>query len=191
MIKHIVVSLFVSLFSVSAFAQANLNSTSAATTNSVAGATNAGNAQSIHFNSSQDGTTTLKAAPSMGGNSFYGSFSSDNCMVSGGGTVSTIIGGASVVTPIRDPQCSLLRVYERTQQAASSVANIDPVTSKKLRQAAVDMLCQVSDEAKKALVNQGLCSDLEGPTIASQQLTSEKEIVKLSYSHKLQKFVEN
>lgn len=193
MINRAVITLLISLIGTSAFAQTKLQSTSAATTNSVAGATNAGNAQNINFVTNSDGTTTLKTAPSMGGNSFYGSFSTDNCMVSGGGTISTILGGASVVSPIRDPECSKLRVFERTMQLASTVRVYDAPKSDKITQAATDILCQVSEEAKKALAYQGLCSDLDAPVVSKEikSNVNDQTMVKLTYSSQLNTFIEN
>lgn len=144
-------------------AQAQSTAQSATQSTATSAAQNAGNAQAITFNSDSSGTSTVRNVPSLGGNGFYGSFSPDNCMVSAGGTAVIAGFGGSVVTPVRDPQCSLLRTFERTQQAAATIAAQDPVTAAKLRQAATDMLCQVSDEARAALARQGLCSDLSAP----------------------------
>lgn len=161
----LIAAVLASLLSLPAMAQINAASTAA--TASTASSLNAGNAQAITFNSEAP-SATLRNVPSLGGNGFFGSFSPDNCMVSGGGTVAVAGFGGSVVTPIRDPQCSLLRTFERTQQAAATVASTDPVTAARLRQAATDMLCQVSDEARAALAHQGLCSDLtRAPAVAA------------------------
>ena len=81
--KTIVLALSLSLAAFSATAQTN--SASSSTTSATSGATNAGNTQGITFNSKSDASGTLRTAPAMGGQSFYGSFSSDSCMVSAGG----------------------------------------------------------------------------------------------------------
>lgn len=200
----LIVGIVASLFSIGAVAQVDVNAITNSNTASTSGAMNAGNAQNIHFNGQTPDKQTLKVAPSLGGNSYYGSFSSDNCMVSAGGSLSTIIGGGSVVAPVRDQQCALLRVFERTQQAAASINDVDPNTAARLRQASTDMLCQVSDEAKIALQNQGLCSDLNVKTIAAKEaemvgskvlaqsdLNEEHKIERYTYSYQLASFVEN
>lgn len=131
----------------------NNNTSSSAQTNSSAGASNAGNAQSITFNS--EAQNRLKAAPALGGNSFYGSFSSDSCMVGAGLGVSIVGFGSNAVTPIRDTQCDIRRSFERTMQAAAS----QPKRAEQLTQAANDMLCSLGGPVFKALNNQSLCSD--------------------------------
>lgn len=140
------------------FAQVTATTNSSANTASTAGATNAGNDQRITFNSSADGTTTLRTTPSMGGNSFYGSFSTDNCANSAGGTIAVPMVGFSGVGPVREEQCAMLRVYERTQQGAAVEQNINPERAVKFRQAASDILCMVSEKGYKAMANQGLCT---------------------------------
>ena len=81
--KTIVLALSLSLAAFSATAQTN--SASSSTTSATSGATNAGNTQGITLNSKSDASGTLRTAPAIGGQSFYGSFSSDSCMVSAGG----------------------------------------------------------------------------------------------------------
>ncbi|CAH1655046.1 exported hypothetical protein [Hyphomicrobiales bacterium] len=151
-------ALLAAIFTFPATAQTTASSQSQNTATGTA--QNAGVHQGIAFNSDASGEQKIKNVPSLGGNGFFGSFSPDNCMVSGGGTAVIAGFGGSVVTPIRDPQCSLLRTFERTQQAAATVAAADPALAYRLRQAATDMLCMVSDEARAALAHQGLCSDL-------------------------------
>lgn len=149
----------------------NVNSGSSATTASSAGATNAGNAQNINFNSRNDGTSTLKSAPALGGQSFYGSFSSDSCMVSAGGGGSVVGFAINAAVPVEDKACSLRRNFERTMQAAASTKDVD--LSKRLQTAAIDMLCATNDATRQALANQGLCSGgLKGaePTAARPTL---------------------
>ncbi|MFG0233074.1 hypothetical protein [Achromobacter sp. 413638] len=153
--KTIVLALSLSLAAFSATAQTN--SASSSTTSATSGATNAGNTQGITFNSKSDASGTLRTAPAMGGQSFYGSFSSDSCMVSAGGGGSVVGFGMNVAFPIEDQKCSLRRNFERTMQAAASTK--DPDRSRRLETAAIDILCQTDDRTKAALVAQGLCTN--------------------------------
>lgn len=133
------------------------NTSSQASTQSTSGATNAGNAQSINFNSKNDGTSTVKSAPPLGGQGFYGSFSSDSCMVSGGGGVSVIGLGGQLVTPVEDKNCSLRRNAERIMQISATTK--DAARSQRLETAAIDVLCRAGAETAAALSGQGLCAD--------------------------------
>lgn len=152
--KTIVLAISLSLVAASAGAQ---TSTSSSTTSASSGATNAGNNQGITLNSSNSGTSTLRSAPPVGGQSFYGSFSSDSCMVSAGGGGSVVGFGMNVAIPIEDQKCSLRRNFERTMQAAASTKDAD--RSRRLETAAIDILCQTDDRTKAALVAQGLCTN--------------------------------
>lgn len=147
----------VAVFPMTASAQVNSNSASSATTNSTAGATNAGNAQNINFNSRNDGTSTQKFAPPVAGQGFYGSFSPDSCMVSGGAGGSTIGVGLNFAMPVEDKNCNLRRNFERIMQASATTK--DPVRSQRLETAAIDVLCQADEKTRAALAGQGLCSD--------------------------------
>lgn len=130
----------------------NSNTSSNASTQSNAGATNAGNAQSITFNS--EAQDRLKTTPALGGNSFYGSFSSDSCMVSAGVGFSVVGFGGTGVTPIRDTNCDLRRSFERIEQAAA----MQPKRAEQLHQAANDVLCSLGGAVYEAMKNQSLCS---------------------------------
>lgn len=152
--KTIVLAISLSLAAMSAGAQ---TSTSSSTTSASSGSTNAGNNQGITLNSSNSGTSTLRSAPPVGGQSFYGSFSSDSCMVSAGGGGSVVGFGMNVAIPIEDQKCSLRRNFERTMQAAASTKDAD--RSRRLETAAIDILCQTDDRTKAALVAQGLCTN--------------------------------
>ncbi|MCH3877477.1 hypothetical protein LZC34_10000, partial [Campylobacter jejuni] len=121
------------------------------------GSTNAGNNQGITLNSNNSGSSTLRTAPPIGAQSFYGSFSSDSCMVSAGGGGSVVGFGMNVAFPVEDQKCSLRRNFERTMQAAASTK--DPDRSRRLEAAAVDILCQTDDRTKAALTAQGLCTN--------------------------------
>ncbi|WP_447990794.1 hypothetical protein [Achromobacter spanius] len=152
--KKIVFAITLSLAAGSAFAQ---TSNSSSTTSATSGSTNAGNNQGITFNSSNNGSSSVKTVPPVGGQSFYGSFSSDSCMVSAGGGGSVIGFGMNVAVPIEDQKCSLRRNFERTMQAAASTKDAD--RSRRLETAAIDILCQTDDRTKAALVAQGLCTN--------------------------------
>lgn len=122
-------------------------------------AQNAGNTQGITFNS--DASGRIKNVPSMGGNGFYGSFSPDSCTVSGGGSVAFAGFGGSVASPVRDEACELYRGVERSMQVSATFQALgDDDTAARLRQGAIDLLCQVSDESRAAFTHQGLCSNL-------------------------------
>jgi hypothetical protein len=151
--KTIVLAISLSLAAVSASAQ---TSSSSATTSASSGSTNAGNNQGITLNSSNSGSSTLRSVPPLGGQSFYGSFSSDSCMVSAGGGGAVVGFGMNIAIPIEDQKCSLRRNFERTMQAAASTRDAD--RSRRLETAAIDILCQTDDRTKAALVAQGLCT---------------------------------
>ena len=147
--KTIVLALSLSLAAFSATAQTN--SASSSTTSATSGATNAGNTQGITFNSKSDASGTLRTAPAIGGQSFYGSFVGQLHGVGGRG--GSVVGfGMNVAFPIEDQKCSLRRNFERTMQAAAST---DPDRSRRLETAAIDILCQTDDRTKAALVAQG------------------------------------
>lgn len=124
--------------------------------NAVSAAQNAGNAQSITFNS--EANDRLKTNPDVAGNGYYGSFSSDFCMGSAGGGFSGGFIGVNGVTPVRDEQCSVLRGVERTMQVATTVQATNPELAASLHQGAVDMLCMLNETVGAALKQQGVCS---------------------------------
>lgn len=135
------------------------NTASSAQNSASSGATNQGNnaAQQITFqNGSVPGHTSVteRFAPSLGGNQFYGSFSQDGCVVSAGGGVSVIGLAVTGAVPVKDEECNARRNFERTMQAAASL----PEYSGKLRQAAIDIMCQTDSATYQAYANQGLCS---------------------------------
>ncbi|WP_447578450.1 hypothetical protein [Achromobacter kerstersii] len=152
--KNIVLAVSLSLAACTAMAQ---TSNSSSTTSASSGSTNAGNNQGITLNSNNSGSSTVKTVPPVGGQSFYGSFSSDSCMVSAGGGGSVVGFGMNIAIPIEDQKCSLRRNFERTMQAAASTKDAD--RSRRLETAAIDILCQTDDRTKAALVAQGLCTN--------------------------------
>jgi len=137
------------LFSFAAIAaHAQVSSSTSATTNSTSGATNQGVNQGITFNSAPvPTTTTVKTTGNAVVSGFAGSFSSDYC----GGTAGLAVGGpgfaVSAGAPKIDHGCTLLRSFERIQQAAAS----DPKHSDELHAAALDVLAEVDPAVRKAL----------------------------------------
>jgi hypothetical protein len=144
--KKIIAAALFSFATVSAFAQVNASTN--ATTNSSSGATNQGVNQGITFNSAaQPTTTTVKTTGNAVVSGFAGSFSSDYC----GGTAGLAVGGpgfaVSAGAPKIDHGCTLLRSFERLQQAAAS----DPADAPALHAAALDVLAEVDPAVRKAL----------------------------------------
>lgn len=138
-------------------------------------ATNQGNAQVIQFNSNGDGksTTTVKTAPSIGGQSFPGSFSPDSCVTGAGGGASFLPGVAvQGVVPISDKHCMSLRAYERTMQGAAVEQN--PERRERRVQAADDIMCQSSPETRAAYTAAGLCSQDFSETADERETRLEK-----------------
>lgn len=163
--RRIITILALGLVSTAALADsAATSSTESAATSA---AQNMGNAQSIQFNSTGAERQTVKSAPGIGGQAFYGSFSGDSCMVSGGGGVSIVGFGAQMATPVEDRHCNMRRNFERVMQASAMAK--DPERAGRLATAAVDILCQAGEETRLALVGQGLCSDAVRPQPAARQ----------------------
>jgi len=133
------------------------SATSNSSTTATSSAANLGNTQGITFNSDASGDSKIRNVPALGGNSFYGSFSSDNCMVSAGGGVTVVGFGANSVVPYRDEQCDLRRTFERIEQAAAA----QPNNAARLHQAANDVLCMISERVRAAMQHQGLCSPID------------------------------
>lgn len=140
-------------------AQAETTANSNASTQATSAAANLGNNQAVTFQSAAiPDHTTVRTAPAVGGNGYYGSWSSDACMVSAGAGVSVVGFGVQGATPIRDEQCAALRGVERTMQVAASVAGSNPGLSHHLQQAAVDILCTYNQTVGNALRAQGVCT---------------------------------
>ncbi|MFT0547448.1 hypothetical protein ACMHYO_14095 [Allopusillimonas ginsengisoli] len=116
--RYVIATAVAIVMATSAQAQTATSSTHTAATSA---ASNAGVGQAITFNSDGSGTQTVKSAPQMGGMGLFGSFSSDNCMVSAGGGVSIVGVGIQGATPVRDEQCSILRGFERVMQASVTI----------------------------------------------------------------------
>lgn len=141
---------------VTVFAAGNSTSNSNSSSQSGAAATNAGNAQSITFTSPGETTTTQKSTGAAVLPGFSGSFSGDYC----GATAGVAAGGVgfsfSAGAPKIDESCVMLRTFERTQQAAAAVSQIDPVESQTLRKASLEILAEADPKVKAIFIKRGL-----------------------------------
>jgi hypothetical protein len=126
--------------------------TNTSTTNSALSAMTAANGGQQNITS--NGAGSVRTVPNQAGNSFYSSFSQDNCMVSAGGGIVLLGFGANGVTPYRDTQCDKRMSFQRIMQAAA----MEPAHAPQLQQAANDVLCALGGPVYEALKNQGLCS---------------------------------
>ena len=141
---------------------AGINATSSTHTQAQSAASNQGVSLQNNFQTSPGyDTTTLRNTPGVILGGFAGSFSGDYC----GGTVQAGMGlaGFSLAGggPKIDMHCVALRTFERTMQAASTIAPRDAALAAKLQQAGIDMLCSVSDASHAALAAQGVCTDTD------------------------------
>jgi len=130
-------------------------STAEVSTSAAAG--NSDNNQNITFNSGSPlGKSTLVTTGSANLGGFSGSFSSDYC----GSTVQAGVGGlgfgVSGGMARIDNTCVMLRTFERTQQAASALMQIDPVGSEKLRRASIAILAEIDPKIKLIYEKHGL-----------------------------------
>ena len=132
----------------------NNTSNSASTSNSTSAAQNAGNAQSITYNSPN--TSTIKSTGNATMSGFSGSFSGDYC----GGTAGMAVGGVGFAVsgggPKIDNSCVMLRTFERTQQAATAMAVVDPATAHVLRMASLEVLAETDPKVKEIFQKRGL-----------------------------------
>jgi hypothetical protein len=134
--------------------------TSTASTAEVATTAQAGNSdnnQNINFNTASPlPKTTLVTTGSANLAGFSGSFSSDYC----GSTVQAGVGGlgfgVSGGMARIDNTCVMLRTFERTQQAASALIQIDPIASEKLRRASIAILAEIDPKIKLIYEKHGL-----------------------------------
>jgi hypothetical protein len=141
---------------VSPLSHAQTGPTAEATTTSTATSTN--NAQSITFNSTTPSSTyaTVKSTvgPMMGG--FSGSFSSDYCGATTQASSGWLGMGISFGMPKIDTSCLMLRTFERTQQAANAVSQIDPRQAAILREASLEILALIDPGVQAIFERKGL-----------------------------------
>lgn len=190
---------FATLFAVTAmaasfgaFAQTTVDSRSNSKVDTQSNASNNGNEQVIQFNSNGDGksTTTVKTAPSIGGQSFPGSFSPDSCVTGAGGGASFLPGIAvQGVVPVSDKHCMSLRAYERTMQGAAVEQN--PERRQRRVQAADDIMCQSSPETRAAYTAAGLCSEGFSETAEAREERLEKRAGSTSRTRTSRQSIDN
>jgi hypothetical protein len=126
-------------------------------------ATSTNNAQSITFNSTTPSNTDARVkstvGPMMGG--FSGSFSSDYCGAITQASSGWLGFGFSFGMPKIDTGCLMLRTFERTQQAANAVSQIDPKQATKLREAALEILALIDPGVQAIFERKGLIEPAE------------------------------
>ena len=135
-------------------------STSTVDANARSTSNNAGNAQSITFNSPSgvnyggSYTTTLRSTGTaiMGG--FAGSFSSDYCGGTAQGALGLVGFSFGAGAPVIDSSCVLLRTYERTMQAAASTP--DAIQAISIRSAALELLAEINPTVRNIFERKGL-----------------------------------
>lgn len=137
---------------VTAHAQVSGNAISTSTTTSTAGATNAGNAQSLTLQSYAPGSQTIRSTGNAVVSGFAGSFSGDYC----GGTAGVAVGAPGFAIsggmPKIDESCVMLRTFERVEQAAAA----DPTNARELRGAALDILAEIDPKIRAIFEKRGL-----------------------------------
>lgn len=174
-IRSLLIAFLLTQYSLTSFA---VNDT-LSTANSAANSTN--NAQSITFNSASPAHTkaTIEstANTSMGG--FSGSFSSDYCGATMQASAGAVGFGISAGGPKIDSSCVMLRTFERTQQAASSVAPADPVQAAILRKASLEILALIDPKVKEVFEKNGLIGN-EANVLKSQPKVVEGSVAKVT-----------
>jgi hypothetical protein len=141
-----------------AMAQTTTTSTSSVDTNARATANNAGNAQSITYNTpagvNYGGSYSVKTTGTAILPGFSGSFSGDYCGATGGAAGGGMGFAFSIGAPIIDSSCVLLRTYERTMQAAASTT--DPMQAVVIRSAALELLAEINPTVRGVFESKGL-----------------------------------
>lgn len=165
---------------VPAHAQAvDSNATTTTNTNSTAGAVNSGVTLQNTFNSPPEvhysGSYTVKSAPSIQAPVGYGSFSQQNCMVSGSAGISLVGVGATGQAPIDGKRCDQRVDQQNLNATAMTIHNFvaaNPDVAPALKQsldakaaamlqAAGDMSCLMSDRQRDVMERKGLCADVK------------------------------
>ena len=175
-IRSLLIAFLLTQYSLTSFA---VNDT-LSTANSAANSTN--NAQSITFISGPSPVESKArvestVSPSMGG--FSGSFSSDYCGATMQASAGAVGFGFSAGGPKIDSSCIMLRTFERTQQAASSVAPADPVQAAILRKASLEILALIDPKVKEVFEKNGLIGN-EANVLKSQPKVVEGSVAKVT-----------
>jgi hypothetical protein len=177
--KKIVLAGILALASIVAQAQTvDASATTTTNTASTSGALNQGVSLQNTFNSPDKvdyaGSYTVKSAPSIQAASGYGSFSQQNCMVSGSAGISIVGFGATGQTPIDGARCDLRVDQQNMASTAITIHNFvatNPKVADNLKmsldekaaallQAAGDMSCLASDRQRAVMEKKGLCKEV-------------------------------
>jgi len=159
------IALFALAIAAGAHAQSSTSTTtaqSAAVTNSTAGATNAGNAQSIQFNSdSGHASTSVRTNPTVYVPSPAVSYSALSCAngwgVGGsGGYVGIGFGGAT-----EGDKCEGRANATMLMQMSNNLRPINARTADALTLAAINIMCDQDDKVRAKMVEQGLCTSAD------------------------------
>lgn len=129
--------------------------TNTATTQATSAAQNAGNSQAITFTSPSDSSTTLRAAPSIGGVGGYAGFSPENCGNAQGGGVSIVGFAATYQGPNLNQPCDTRLTVRSLGQAAATVTN--EADRAGILRAMMGKACLIDQETFEMMVEQGLC----------------------------------
>jgi hypothetical protein len=139
-------------------AQTLVNTQSQAQTQSTAGATNAGNAQNINFNSdAAHDSTRVKTNPTVYAPSPSPSYSPLNCANGTSAGASGGYVGIAFGTVKEGDQCNGRANATMLMQMSNNFRSFDPATAGKLSTAAINLMCDQDDKVRAKLVAQGLC----------------------------------
>jgi hypothetical protein len=165
LLTFVVILVLTAFFATESDAQTMVNTQSQAQTQSTAGATNAGNAQNINFNSeAAHDSTRLKTNPTVYAPSPSPSYSQLNCANGTSAGISGGFVGAAFGTVKEGDQCNGRANATMLMQMSNNFRSFDPITAGKLSTAAINIMCDQDDKVRAKLVAQGLCdaSDYHG-----------------------------
>jgi hypothetical protein len=178
-VKKSIIAAMLSLASIAAFADTSGMASSTANTTAQSGASNEGVSQANNFYSpdktTYSGSYTIKQAPPVQAASGYGSFSQQNCMVSGSAGVSVVGIGATGQAPIDGKHCDWRLDQAALAQSAMTIHNfvaanptLDDGMKTRMEQkaaamlrAAGDMSCLSSDRQRDVMEQEGLCGTVD------------------------------
>jgi hypothetical protein len=178
--KKIIVAGFLAVSAILAHAGnvVDANATTTTNTQSTSGAVNSGVTLQNTFNSPDKteygGSYTVKSAPAIAAPAGYGSWSQQNCMVTGTGGFSIIGFGATGQVPIDGARCDMRVDQQNMNATAMTIHNfvaanpsINPSLKQSLDekaaamlQAAGDMSCLSSDRQRAVMEKKGLCREV-------------------------------
>jgi hypothetical protein len=162
--KTLITTLSLLLLPFAASAQVNVNTTSSATTQSQSAAQNAGNEQKIIFTGPDTpGHTSanVRNVPSIVGPGLYGSFSSDSCTTSAGGSAAWMGFGGNLAVPVKDDQCNSRRNVTLMMQVSNNLRPFNAKQADAVARAAMNVLCRSDNDVYAALQDAGLCDPID------------------------------